>query len=285
MNLGVTGIVINGFDQILLIQRDDTKTWAPPAGAMELNELPTDTVIREVREETGLKVMPVRLVAMNFRKLGDHSGLQLIYRCLEAGGEITPSPESPQVGYVQTKQLPRKMLSISRGQIEQSVGHTGRAVWKTEPISLWLKLRVLWLRFVVYPRLARERKARGEPPYVPAPGFSVSVAIGVRDEQNNLIWAKKDGTSQLSVYASPESKAPWDVAAEVAQNEVGRSVEITRIAAIYFKKESADAIILWEGKTAGNEGVAEIPADADDQSRRFAEELLANNELVTTDWL
>ena len=158
-------------------------------------------------------------------------------------------------------------------------------MWKTEPISLWLKLRVLWLRFVVYPRLARERKARGEPPYVPAPGFSVSVAIGVRDEQNNLIWAKKDGTPQLSVHASPESKAPWDVAAEVAQAEIGRSVEVIRIAAIYFKKESADAIILWEGKTAGNEGVAEIPADADDQSRRFAEELLANNELVTTDWL
>ncbi|MFK7802818.1 MAG: NUDIX domain-containing protein, partial [Anaerolineae bacterium] len=113
MNLGVTGIVINGFDQILLIQRDDTKTWAPPAGGMERNELPTETVVREVKEETGIKVMPVRLVALKHRKIGRQASLQLIYRCLEAGGEITPSAESPQVGYFRTKQLPTKMLSIS----------------------------------------------------------------------------------------------------------------------------------------------------------------------------
>lgn len=285
MNLGVTGIVINGFDQILLIQRDDTKTWAPPAGAMELDELPTEAVIREVREETGLKIMPVRLVAIHYRKLGRQAGLQFVYRCLEAGGEITPSPESPQVGYVQTKQLPRKMLSLSRDQVEQAVGHTGQAIWKTVPISIWLKLRIIWLRLVVYPRLARERKARGDAPYVPAPGFTVSVAVGVRDEQNNLMWANQSGKPEFPVHVSPENKAPWEFAADIAEAQFGRPVEISRIAAIYIKKGAAEAVILWEGKTTGSDGVAEIPADADDQSRRFAEELLANNDLVTTDWL
>ncbi|MFK7806054.1 MAG: hypothetical protein AB8G95_30775, partial [Anaerolineae bacterium] len=218
-------------------------------------------------------------------KIGRQASLQLIYRCLEAGGEITPSAESPQVGYFRTKQLPTKMLSISRGQIDQAVSHTGRAVWKTQPIGWGLTLRWLWLKLFVYPRLARERKARGDAPYVPAPGFTVSVAVGVRDGQTNLIWSKKDGQPCLPTSVLPEDKTPWDHAAEIAQSQFGRPVEITRLVAIYFKKESAEALILWEGKTAGNDGIADIPADADEQNRRFAKELLANDDLVNTDWL
>ena len=285
MNLGVTGIIINGFDQILLIQRDDTKTWAPPAGAMEANELPTDTVIREVKEETGLKVMPVRLVGLTFSNFGRQSRLQFTYRCMEAGGEITPSAESPQVGYFRTQHLPRPMLELSRGQIERSVSHTGSANWRTEPISLGLKLRILWLRFVVYPRFDRQRKARGEPPYVPAPGFNVSVAVGVRDDSNNLIWSNKDGQPSLPTAGLAEGTSPWDTAADLAKTQVGRPVEITRLVAAYFKKDTAEALILWEGQTSGSDGLAEIPTDADPQSRKFAEGLLANNDLVTTDWL
>ena len=285
MNLGVTGIVINGFNQILLIQRDDTKTWAPPAGGMEGGELPTDTVIREVGEETGLKVMPVRLVAFAYAYLDGGARIQLVYRCMEAGGEITPSPESPQVGYFPTKKLPEPMLGLSRGQIERAVEHTGGAVWYTESVSLWLKLRIVWLKWVVYPRLARERKARGEPEYVPAPGFKVSVAIAVRDEVNHLMWVQQDGQSYLPTVEPPKSRSPWDAAADLAQAQFGRPVKITRLVAIYFKKEATEALVLWEAQAKEGKGLAEIPADADPQSRRFAEEVLENNDLVNTDWL
>ncbi|MFT5197040.1 MAG: ADP-ribose pyrophosphatase YjhB (NUDIX family) [Candidatus Promineifilaceae bacterium] len=285
MNLGVSGIVINGFDQILLIQRDDTKTWALPAGSIEIGELPTEATEREVKEETGLKVMPVRLVALNFRQLGGRSFLQFIYRCLEAGGEITPSPETPQVGYFRTQHLPTQMLSISKEQIDQGSGHTGHAVWSEEPISLGLKLRWVWLKLFVYPRLARERKARGEPEHVSPPKFNISVAVAICDEANNLIWLKKDGKSQLPTSAAPDNKAPWHSAAEMAQAQTGRPVEISRLVAVYFAKDKTEMLILWEGKTEGSDGLTEIPADANPQSRRFAERALENNHLVLSDWL
>ena len=53
MFVGTNGIVVDQFGQILLIKRDDTRTWAIPGGALEAGELPSDGVAREVKEETG----------------------------------------------------------------------------------------------------------------------------------------------------------------------------------------------------------------------------------------
>ena len=65
MKLITSGIVTNQYGHVLLIQRDDSLTWAPPGGILEHGELPTEGVVREVREETGLMVTPVRLVALD----------------------------------------------------------------------------------------------------------------------------------------------------------------------------------------------------------------------------
>ncbi len=290
MNLGVTGILINGFNQILLIKRNDTHTWAAPAGAMELGELPPDAVIREVKEETGLKVMPVRLVSMNYTRFPrGNSYLQFTYRCLEAGGEIATSEESLEVGFVKTSELPRNMLSLNTDQIQQAVGHTGPVILNDRGIPWNLMPRWLWLKFVVYPRFDRQRRAKGEPVYVPSPGFSVSAAVAVRDSHNNLIWINESGStgkSQLPTGPCPEGRAPWLTAADIATGALGQAVTIKRPVAIYISKEGAEALILWEGETTGSQkGSADIPADADDQSARFAKMALQNNSLVQSEWL
>lgn len=288
MNLGVTGILINGFNQILLIKRNDTLTWAAPAGAMELGELPPDAVIREVKEETGLKVMPVRLVSMNYTRIPrGNSYLQFTYRCLEAGGEIATSEESLKVGFVKTTELPKKMLSLNTDQIEQAIGHTGPIILNDRGVPWNLMPRWLWLKFVVYPRFDRQRRAKGEPVYVPSPGFNVSAAVAVRDKQNNLIWINESGKgSSLPIGPCPEGAAPWISAADIATSALGQRVTITRPIAIYISKESSEALILWEGETEKEaKGSADIPADADDQSARFAKMALQNNSLVQSEWL
>jgi 8-oxo-dGTP pyrophosphatase MutT (NUDIX family) len=48
--------------RVLLQLRGDTGDWGLPGGGMELGERVDQTVVYEVREETGLEVVPVRLI-------------------------------------------------------------------------------------------------------------------------------------------------------------------------------------------------------------------------------
>ena len=53
---GAAAIIINNQGQILLQSRADRDKWGLPGGCQELGERFTDTVIREVKEETNLDI-------------------------------------------------------------------------------------------------------------------------------------------------------------------------------------------------------------------------------------
>jgi ADP-ribose pyrophosphatase YjhB (NUDIX family) len=50
------GIVINAKDEILLVKRMDVPVWVLPGGGIEPLESPEEAVIREVEEETALRI-------------------------------------------------------------------------------------------------------------------------------------------------------------------------------------------------------------------------------------
>ncbi|GAA4828253.1 NUDIX domain-containing protein [Saccharopolyspora rosea] len=58
----VTAAIRDDAGNILLIHKVDNDLWALPGGGHDAGESITDTVVREVREETGLDVEVVRLV-------------------------------------------------------------------------------------------------------------------------------------------------------------------------------------------------------------------------------
>ena len=62
--VGASAIIRDERGQVLLVRRSDTGQWALPAGIMEMDEAIAETVVREVQEETGLQVEPVRLVGL-----------------------------------------------------------------------------------------------------------------------------------------------------------------------------------------------------------------------------
>src|SRR3954465_13858185 len=68
--VGVTGVVINEAGEILLHLRSDNGQWSLPGGALEPGEEPADAVVREIWEETGVKVVPERIV--NVSSGADH---------------------------------------------------------------------------------------------------------------------------------------------------------------------------------------------------------------------
>ena len=64
---GVSGVVLRGdpgHEQVLLGQRSDNGRWSVPAGIVEPGEQPADSLVRELWEETRVRVVVERLVSV-----------------------------------------------------------------------------------------------------------------------------------------------------------------------------------------------------------------------------
>lgn len=60
----VAGIIANDEGALLLQLRSDNGKWTLPGGALDPGEIPATGVVREVYEETGLQVVPQRIVGI-----------------------------------------------------------------------------------------------------------------------------------------------------------------------------------------------------------------------------
>jgi ADP-ribose pyrophosphatase YjhB (NUDIX family) len=82
-----------------------------PAGWVEPNEAPAHTVVREAREEIGLKVEPVQIVDVMFRPAsvenGPHAVVSVVYLCDVLGGEVTLSHEVLAARYWRIEEVPK----------------------------------------------------------------------------------------------------------------------------------------------------------------------------------
>ncbi len=60
----VLAAIFNDKGELLLQKRGDKKKWGLPGGVLELGETLEEALIREVKEETGLKIKPVSVVGI-----------------------------------------------------------------------------------------------------------------------------------------------------------------------------------------------------------------------------
>jgi len=240
MNISTGGLLVDGIDKILLIQRNDSRTWAIPGGAMEAGELPTDAVAREVREETGLLVMPVRLVAVHYLHHKPAPFLGMTFRCIQRGGELETSDETPQVGFVKVIDMPRTMSRIHRQRIEVGLTHQGGPpVWFEQRPSWRSRLIWLYLRKVVYPRMDRQRKRNGQLPYAPPPKWVTSAFTVIRNEAGAVLWVKRRDQDvwNLPGGMGQNEEPPWETAVRETYEETGLYVTLTDLPGIYVYKD------------------------------------------------
>ena len=118
--VGITAYVEDDEGRVLLGRRSDTGEWALVYGINEPGEEPADTVIREVKEETGVDVVPTALVSVKAGKNittyanGDRTQyLDLTFACrLAEGGCSVPrvgDDESLEVGWFSPDALPEPL--------------------------------------------------------------------------------------------------------------------------------------------------------------------------------
>ena len=115
--VGCGAIVFNSNDEILLIRRANGR-WFYPGGFCDVGCSPAENVVREVREETGLAVSPVRLIAVtDSLKLGSPARhlYSILFYCQLEGGEVRPHPlEVTEVGFFPLDRIPEPLHSPNR---------------------------------------------------------------------------------------------------------------------------------------------------------------------------
>lgn len=108
--VGADAAIFDEAGRMLLVERSDDRCWGLPAGWVDPNEAPWDTVRREAREELGLEVDAVQLVDVMFRPAsaayGPHAVVSIVYLCEIRGGEITLSHEVLAARYWTIDEVP-----------------------------------------------------------------------------------------------------------------------------------------------------------------------------------
>jgi 8-oxo-dGTP pyrophosphatase MutT (NUDIX family) len=117
---GVGVIIVDWEGKILLEKRSDNGMWGLPGGSIEPGESVHQTALREVEEETGLKVRITGLLGVyseprgrivTYPDNGDVAHLVDIALTGEiVSGELTLSPESLDLQFFAPGRLPREIV-------------------------------------------------------------------------------------------------------------------------------------------------------------------------------
>ncbi|MEU4381815.1 NUDIX hydrolase [Micromonospora echinofusca] len=109
---GVSAVVRDDAGRVLLARRADNGLWSVPAGLIDPGEQPADAVVREVYEETGVRVRIERLAGLATHPVVYPNGdvceyLNVWFRCRAVGGEPRVNDdESIDVAWFDPTDLP-----------------------------------------------------------------------------------------------------------------------------------------------------------------------------------
>lgn len=118
-----SALIINEESKVLLVNHKKLGVWLYPGGHVETNETPDETVIREVKEETGLDVeiisgkdenlangeanvfvlhQPYTILCEKIKTDPEHYHIDLVYRCKitnENPNKIIKNYKTEEVGF------------------------------------------------------------------------------------------------------------------------------------------------------------------------------------------
>lgn len=100
-------LVTNADNAILLAKRalePGLGKWALPGGYVNLGEVVETAARREILEETGILCEITKLLGVFSAE--NTSPILIVYRAHTTGGTLTPSAETPEVGFFQSNDLP-----------------------------------------------------------------------------------------------------------------------------------------------------------------------------------
>jgi ADP-ribose pyrophosphatase YjhB (NUDIX family) len=111
--VATSAVVQDDAGRVLMQRRADSGNWALPGGAMELDESLADSVVREVKEESGYDVEVTGLIGTytDPRHIIAYSDgevrrqFNICYTARITGGEMAISAESTEIRFVGRREL------------------------------------------------------------------------------------------------------------------------------------------------------------------------------------
>jgi len=106
--LAVSAVILDDQNRVLLVERGQPPgegLWSLPGGRVEPGERLAEACAREVREETGLEVVPGSLVGIAERISPEHHYVILGFLCLASGGSLQAGGDARDARYVSAAEL------------------------------------------------------------------------------------------------------------------------------------------------------------------------------------
>lgn len=112
--IGVLGVVLDERGRVLLFRHTyrPFAPWGLPSGLLKPNESPSEAIVREVREETGLVVEVVE--TLELRSGARPQRLDVWLRCRSRGGSARPSAEVDEARFFELDALPPLIAEQAR---------------------------------------------------------------------------------------------------------------------------------------------------------------------------
>jgi 8-oxo-dGTP diphosphatase len=139
----ITAVVFNEHGEILLQRAKDDGQWYLIGGSIDPGEEPADAVVREVWEETGVRVIPDRIVGVyggqdfiiRYSNGDQVAVLSVTFACRAVGGEPQVNDdESLEVRYFAPDSLP-ELEPRHRLRIEDALDNNPQAKFVFKPMG------------------------------------------------------------------------------------------------------------------------------------------------------
>ncbi len=158
MNIGVSAVVFNKEKTKVLVQkREDLRIWTIPGGGVEPKESPAEAAVREVLEETGIEVEPVRLSGIYLQDIRFLEALNLTFVCRPVGGKLTTSSENIEVAWMFIKEALKNTVGSSPQKIKDALKERKNLVFRVRKdfTDLPRNLKFKWIFIQIKRRIRR----------------------------------------------------------------------------------------------------------------------------------
>ncbi len=137
-------ILVDPQGQVLLVKHSyGPLNWEVPGGAAEPDETPTETAVREVVEETGLRVSAERLTGVYYEhQPAGREVLHFVFQCRLADETAIPQPSSGEITacrYWAPEVLPRPISDFTVRRIRDALAQASPVLPVTIPAREWLR--------------------------------------------------------------------------------------------------------------------------------------------------